>query len=113
MQGEHHHGVLADARFLGPAATQPEFDLVQIDYYPAMLPGGALRVYGELYEVNEDTLRALDRLEEVPDYYERKTITLADGSQAQSYLMPRTRAGQAAAIPSGYFRMRTAPPKRL
>jgi gamma-glutamylaminecyclotransferase len=112
MKGELHHVSIAHARFLRAAETTPEYDLVQIDYYPALVAGGSTRVLGELYEVDELTLRLLDELEEVPNYYERKPIQLADGTTALTYLMPRERAGDSPRIPSGYFRMRTSPPKK-
>ena len=112
MKGELHHTSIAHARFLRAAETQPEYELVQIDYYPAMLPGGTHRVIGELYEVDDLTLRTLDRLEDVPHYYERLTITLADGTEAFAYVMPRDRGKTGSPIPSGYFRMRTSPPKK-
>lgn len=112
MKGELHHTSIAHARFVRAAETLPEYELVQIDYYPAMLPGGGSRIMGELYEVDDATLKHLDELEEVPHYYERRVITLADGTDAQTYIMPRDRADKGSPIPSGYFRMRTAPPKR-
>jgi gamma-glutamylcyclotransferase (GGCT)/AIG2-like uncharacterized protein YtfP len=112
MQGEHHHHTLARAEFLGLVETLPLYDLVQIDYYPALLPGGTARVVGELYRVDDATLKRLDELEEVPAYYVRERIELADGRSAFAYLMPRARATGSVPIDSGYFRMRTAPPKR-
>jgi len=112
MKGELHHTSIAHARFVRAAETLPEYELVQIDYYPAMLPGGASRIVGELYEVDDQTLAHLDELEEVPHYYERVAVQLADGTEAQTYVMPRNRASASSPIPSGYFRMRTAPPKR-
>jgi gamma-glutamylcyclotransferase (GGCT)/AIG2-like uncharacterized protein YtfP len=111
MQGEHHHATLAGAEFLGLVETLPLYDLVQIDYYPALLPGGSAKVTGELYRVDEATLQRLDELEEVPLYYVRERIELADGRTAFAYLMPRARAKESVAIDSGYFRLRTAPPK--
>ncbi len=105
MRGQHHHDKLAHAEFLGPATTLPAYDLVRIDYYPALLPGGSMAVTGELFRVDDATLAALDELEEVPSYYERVAIVLADGSEAQTYLMPRERAGDAARIASGDFRV--------
>jgi gamma-glutamylaminecyclotransferase len=112
MKGEHHHDVLKSAAFIGLSETEGLFDLVQIDYYPALLADGQTHVMGEVYEVDADTLAKLDELEEVPDYYVREKIRLADGSEAQVYLMPRARAAGAEPIASGYFRMRTAPPKK-
>ena len=112
MKGELHHTSISHARFVRAAETPPVYDLVQIDYYPAMLSDGSSRVVGELYEVDDETLKKLDELEEVPHYYERRTIELADGSAAIAYVMPRERATGSSPIPSGYFRMRTAPPKK-
>ena len=112
MKGEHHHDVLKEARFIGLSETEPAFELVQIDYYPALLTGGSLRIVGELYEVDDALLEKLDELEEVPHYYVRERIRLTDGTEAQVYLMPRERADGAEPIASGYFRMRTAPPKK-
>lgn len=104
MKGELHHTTIAKARFVRAAETRPEYDLVQIDYYPAMLPGGACRIRGELYEVDEQTLDHLDELEEVPQYYERHTIELADGCRAFAYVMPRERAERSTPLASGCFR---------
>jgi len=112
MKGEHHHEAISKARFLGLAETKPEYELVQIDYYPAMLPGGASKIIGEIYEVDDETLEKLDELEEVPAVFVREAITLSDGSSASVYILPRERARGGEPIPSGYFRMRTAPPKK-
>lgn len=112
MKGEHHHEAISQARFLGLAETKPEYELVQIDYYPAMLPGGASKIIGEIYEVDDATLKKLDELEEVPTQFVRETITLSDGSSAFVYVLPRERAQGSEPIASGYFRLRTAPPKK-
>jgi gamma-glutamylcyclotransferase (GGCT)/AIG2-like uncharacterized protein YtfP len=104
MRGQHHHDTLAGARFVGSAQTLPAYDLVQIDYYPALIAGGEACVQGELYEVDDTTLARLDELEEVPHYYVRERIALADGRLAFTYLMPRERAAGGVPIPSGCFR---------
>lgn len=109
MKNELHHTTIAHARFVRPAETRPEYELVQIDYYPAMLPGGGCSIRGELYEVDDETLRHLDELEEVPQYYERHTIELADGCRAFAYVMPRGRADGSTPIASGCFRTRPRP----
>ncbi len=104
MQGEHHHDQLDGAEFLGARTTRAQYELVQIDYFPAMLTGGTTSVVGELYAVDEATLARLDELEEVPHYYVRASIELSDDTRAQTYLMPRSRVGDATPIPSGSFR---------
>jgi gamma-glutamylcyclotransferase (GGCT)/AIG2-like uncharacterized protein YtfP len=105
MRGGHHHDVLQGARFVGENVTVPEFDLVFIDYYPALLRGGSTAVVGEVFEVDAATLQRLDALEEVPDYYLREPVKLADGSEVDCYVMPRARAVNATPIPSGDFRL--------
>jgi gamma-glutamylaminecyclotransferase len=104
MKGELHHTTIEHARFVRKAQTLPHYEFVKIDYYPALLPDGQKSISGELYEVDDQTLRRLDVLEDVPTYYERHTIELADGSSAYAYVMPRERAQRAVPIPSNSFR---------
>ncbi|MFT3921171.1 MAG: gamma-glutamylcyclotransferase family protein [Myxococcales bacterium] len=106
MQDQHHHDQLAGAEFLGARRTRPEYELVLVDYFPAMLSGGTTSVLGELYAVDDLTLARLDELEEVPEFYVRERIELSDATSAQTYLMPRERLGAARPIPSGSFRDR-------
>lgn len=106
MRGEHHHDLLREARLLKAAETPASYELVLIDYYPALLEGGSQHVQGELYEVDDRTLAQLDELEEIPTLYRRESITLACGSVALAYVLPRELAGTAPVIPSGDFRRR-------
>lgn len=106
MRDQHHHATIASGRFLGKARTLPAFDFVLIDYFPALIPGGSRAVEGELYEVDAATLAALDLLEEVPTFYVRERITLADGQQAETYLLPRERAAGATPLAVDSFRQR-------
>lgn len=50
---------------------------------------GPGRVWGEVVEVDEPTLRRCDQLEGHPNWYERRPITLEDGLPAQAYFIPR------------------------
>jgi gamma-glutamylcyclotransferase (GGCT)/AIG2-like uncharacterized protein YtfP len=104
MQGGHHHDTMQGAHFMGTARTLPEFELLCVDYYPALLRGGTTSVLGELYEVDARTLERLDELEEVPAYYLRQRIWLCDGSEADTYVMPRERVPAGTPIASGDFR---------
>jgi gamma-glutamylaminecyclotransferase len=106
MRGEHHHDALAGAEFLGEAETLPVYELVLVDYFPALLTGGATAVRGELYRVDAELLARLDELEEVPHYYVREEIALSGGARAETYLMPRERVPGAPRIESGSFRRR-------
>lgn len=107
MRGEHHHDTMAGAEFIAEAQTLAEYELLLIDYFPALVPGGEQAVRGELYSVDAATLARLDALEEVPHYYVRERVQLAGGGSAETYVMPRERVGvEAKRIASGSFRER-------
>lgn len=105
MRGEPNAAQLGAARFLAAARTRPAYSLVLLGRYPALLSGGTAAITGELYEVDDDTLRGLDAFE--GPGYRRVEIALEDGSPAQAYVLagqappPRTRI-----ITSGDWRRR-------
>jgi|GEM_PF-611734 gamma-glutamylcyclotransferase (GGCT)/AIG2-like uncharacterized protein YtfP len=80
-RGQENHCYLADQRFLGAALTQPRYRLVQWAGYPALVVAEseqeAHQVAGEVWEVTEDCLAALDAFEEVPHLYIRHPVELA------------------------------------
>lgn len=86
-QGEAQHGLLASARLLRTASTPPEFSLVEVAPYAALVRGGATSVTGELYEVDLATRRVIDVERQVPLLFTRETIELADGTSADTYLL--------------------------
>ena len=103
MRGERHHDTMQRAVFVREAETPPRYELVLIDYYPALISEGSQAVQGELYEVDDATLKELDVLEEVPTLYQRERITLSCGTVAETYLLPRSLAQGAPVIASGLF----------
>jgi gamma-glutamylaminecyclotransferase len=77
MSGEAKHQLLAvpGARLImADARTEPEYELRDLGAFPGMVRGGAGKVTGEVYEVDEATLAALDRLEGHPRFYTRTRI---------------------------------------
>jgi gamma-glutamylcyclotransferase (GGCT)/AIG2-like uncharacterized protein YtfP len=69
-QGFHNHPVLGDSRLVCEAVIFG-FKMVNAGSYPALLPRsqGQPMILGEVYEVDDDTLSRLDRLECVPHLY--------------------------------------------
>ena len=106
LRGERNHSLLAGARFLRETATSTGFALVDLGDYPGMVKAARGAVAGELYEVDGETLRALDELEGHPRLYWRTEIVLVDRTPAQAYLLPPERARGRAGIPSGDWRRR-------
>jgi len=85
MRGGTNHHVLADlgARFVAAARTAAPRTVVDLGPYPALLPSDAARdagatpIPGELFEIADDEIAALDDFEGVPDLYRRERILIA------------------------------------
>ena len=92
LPGLGNHGVIASSETLGAATTEPIYTMVSLGAFPAIVEGGETAIHGEVYEVDSDTLAALDRLEGHPRFYKRMLIWLAGGeSSAYTYLLPPER----------------------
>jgi gamma-glutamylaminecyclotransferase len=105
LRGEHNHRFLRNSQFIGEAQTTPGFALYDLGYFPAMVRADEGVVHGEVFEVDDATLRALDRLEGYPILYQRVLVDLADGSQALTYLQTQDQVRGRARIPSGSWRL--------
>jgi gamma-glutamylaminecyclotransferase len=92
-KGEFNHRLLAvpGARLImARSRTEPGYELRDLGAFPGMVRGGAGAVIGEVYEVDEATLAALDRLEGHPRFYTRTRIALRDleaGAAVEAYLL--------------------------
>jgi len=84
MRGGKHHAELAEARFVGVAATEARYGVVRVAEYPALVPGSDV-VRGELYEIEVELVPLLDAFEGY--MYRRETVRLAGGGAAQAYVL--------------------------
>lgn len=96
----NHEYHLGQSRMLGKAETLPQYSLFSLGAYPGVIKGGVTAVQGELYEVNDDELRNLDRLEGHPSYYQREVIETSEG-EAWIYLLPEDEYQDFETIESG------------
>ena len=101
LAGEPNHRLLTGARLVAEARTKPAFELRDLGAFPGLVRGGEHAVAGEVYEVDEATLAALDRLEGHPRFYERRTVRLEDGDEVAAYVLPIEQAHGRPRIPSG------------
>ena len=101
--GQYHH-LMKNAELAATTRTLPNYTLVDVGSYPAMLNGGKQAVVGEVYAIKDGTLIELDVLEGVPDLYTRETIELENGMKAWAYFLLPHLARELPIIESGdYF----------
>lgn len=109
LAGEPEHDLLAGARALGEARTEPGFQLVDLGPTGALIKGGAGGVRGELYAVNRATLAAIDVRRGHPLLHQREPIRLSDGRVAQAYMLAMDQARGRRRLRSGDWRSRFGP----
>lgn len=110
LPGERDHALLAGAQLLGPALTEARFQLVELNVYAALVPDGAVAVHGELYAVDLQLRRTIDVARQVPILFQRETIRLADGTEAETYLMTADQVRGKRRLAHGDWRKRFAVP---
>jgi len=91
------------------AATEPTFALVDLGAYAAIVPGGSTSVSGEVYVVDLETRARIDRERQVPLLFERAKIRLADGTDAEAYVMSEDKVRGRRRLRHGDWRRRFAP----
>jgi gamma-glutamylaminecyclotransferase len=90
-RGKVRHPHMKGATFLGVARTAARYALYQSHgvNYPCLVEEEVegFAVEGELWEVPDDCLARLDGVEGVPDWFQRRIISLEDGQEAQAYFV--------------------------
>lgn len=79
-RGYMRHSALVSQRYLGVAMTEPKYSIFQISGFPALITDSVSgkEIWGELYEVGEDALVALDEIEGVQhNIFQRGTVELS------------------------------------
>lgn len=78
-QGQPRHRFLAGQKFVGAAQTQPHYRLYHLGSYPGLVHAtDGLAIEGELWDVSEECLKQLDRIEGVETgLYRREVVLLA------------------------------------
>jgi gamma-glutamylcyclotransferase (GGCT)/AIG2-like uncharacterized protein YtfP len=71
----NHEYYLSNANYKGTFTTEPEYTLYSLTYYPGLKLNGNTSVVMEVFEVDEETLKTLNRLE---GYYPGEKSTFYD-----------------------------------
>ena len=84
---------LSSSVYKGTFSTEPEYTLHSLDFYPGLKLNGNTSVVMEVYEVDEETLKTLNRLEgyrpgETSTFYDRIEINTPWG-KAFTYIYVR------------------------
>jgi gamma-glutamylaminecyclotransferase len=91
-KGFGNHRLLEGSTFLGNVLTAPSYTMIGLGGFPGVIALGSTAIKGEMYEVDDETLRDLDRLESHPDWYCRTPIEVTDEHNnridAAMYLLP-------------------------
>ena len=101
-KGEVNDYLLNSASYLGHHTTEPHYKMVSLGSYPGVVKQGRTRIEGEVYDVDAETMTALDRLEGYPSDYTRELIATPWG-RAWIYLY-RGSLRDRAQIASGVWR---------
>ena len=108
MRGERNHGLLFGSRFISTNFTQPEFELVNLGDFPALMladfADGGKAICGEVYAVDKMILEIFDEVEDHPRFYRRTPIEMADRMLVQAYLLGTAQAALYPRIESGDWR---------
>ena len=75
----NHQYYLSDSEYKGTFSTEPEYTLHSLQWYPGLKLNGNTSVVMEVYEVDEEVLKTLNRLEgyrygEPATFYDRIEI---------------------------------------
>jgi gamma-glutamylcyclotransferase (GGCT)/AIG2-like uncharacterized protein YtfP len=111
LQGEREHSLLEQAEFLGEARTTPQYTLVDLDVYPALLVGGSAAVVGELYLVSRALRFKLDVHHQCPALFRRIIAELEGGGRAETYVMEAEQVRGKRRLKNGSWRGRFEPRK--
>lgn len=82
-RGECNHHLMGDCPFVQTAVTKPAYRLYDCGRYPALVPAAnGLAVEGEVYLVDDETLKWLDKLEDAPRLYQLRAVDLVSPSHS-------------------------------
>jgi gamma-glutamylcyclotransferase (GGCT)/AIG2-like uncharacterized protein YtfP len=74
-----NHYIIEEAKFIGKAITNDPYELYNL-YYPCLFESNdntkSKRIFGEVYEIDQNMLIKLDKFESTPDLYYRKEINI-------------------------------------
>jgi gamma-glutamylaminecyclotransferase len=86
-RGHRNHRLIADQEYLGEAATEPRYRVIDLGRYPGLIRDDAdgLAVRGELWAVGPDRLRELDDFEGGEGLWARGPVAIPGREGVEAY----------------------------
>lgn len=86
-RGCSNNKVLSESELIGHAETAEDCALYNINRKPVLAKRAVSKVKGEVYSVNEDTLKMVDRLKKHPHINKREKVQvrLQDGNTVEAW----------------------------
>ncbi len=108
MRGYGNNRLIQNGTFVKEGRTLPNFTMVSLGGFPGLLEQGQDAVVGEVWDVDDSTLKMCDRLEGHPTWYRRTPIELEDGEKVEVYIYLKASAKEAGGrVSSGDWREHT------
>ena len=81
----NHKSLMKGAKYLGDAKLDG-YCIFNLGSYPGIMPKPGFFVWGELFEITDDMLDPLDRLEGHPTLYKRTAVSIGNMGDAWVYV---------------------------
>ncbi len=75
MKGQRAYGIFGEITYIGDGVLK-DYGLYEVGTYPAAVPVKGFQVFGELYEIDEETLKRFDDYEDEGDLYIRRLVKI-------------------------------------
>ena len=120
-RGFGNHDLLATSTYVGDAISEGRWSMLNLGGFPGIAEHGNTAIVGELYDVDADTLKRLDWLEDHPNFYRRTPISVrrisvpsaecseAAWETADAYVLPVKWADSYVIVKSGDWARRNLP----
>lgn len=94
-----NHRLLMSSLFVGEGKIRGSMH--DLGAFPAVALGNPGTVHGEVFEVDAETMKRLDRLEGIPTLYQRHRVSMSTGDQAWVYVMTAAKLSHRPLVGSG------------
>lgn len=74
LKGFGNHRLIQDSKYIGDGLTKPEYTMVSLGGFPGVIKNGNNSIYFQVYELDDETFKRVDRLEGHPAFYKRDII---------------------------------------